>query len=238
MHVYLIQNDDEFPSVTLANDDPNGLLATGGDLGKDRLLSAYSQGIFPWYSEGEPILWWSPHPRSVLFPEAIKISRSLKKTLKKQVLSVTTDRAFSDVIRACAEPRKGDANTWINYDMIKAYEHLHAHGYAHSIEAWEGESLVGGLYGIALGHIFFGESMFSRVSDASKVAFVCLVKQLKIWGYKMIDCQIKSEHLDSFGAIDIPREKFVQLLDEYRGSSKRGFWHTDIAYSFNTLMED
>ncbi len=215
MHVYLINENDEFPDVELANTEPNGLLATGGDLSVKRLLNAYRRGIFPWYSEGEPILWWSPDPRSVLYPHRLKVSRSLRREIKKQRLQISFDRAFDAVITQCAAPRQQDPNTWITAEMKQAYLRLHAAGYAHSVEAWQDDRLVGGLYGVAIGKVFFGESMFTRVPNASKIAFVYLVRQLEQWGYHFIDCQIKSQHLDSLGAIDIPRRRFIDALQRY-----------------------
>jgi leucyl/phenylalanyl-tRNA--protein transferase len=201
-----------FPPVERALTDPDGLLAVGGDLTPKRLVNAYRQGIFPWYSDGQPILWWSPNPRSVLFPSHLKISRSLRKTLRKGVYRVTMDTAFDEVIRACAQPRPAQNGTWIVPEMIEGYNRLHALGLAHSVEAWQEEKLVGGLYGIAIGRVFFGESMFARRTDASKVAFVHLVRQLEQWGYGLIDCQVQSEHLDSLGAENIQRRVFTRLL--------------------------
>lgn len=201
--------------MDLALGDPNGLLAIGGDLSPERLLSAYRQGIFPWYNEGQPILWWSPDPRSVLFPDRLKLTRSLRKTLRKEPFRASFDRAFGEVIAGCAEPRNGEVGTWITADMQQAYERMHRLGYAHSAEAWEGDFLAGGLYGVALGRVFFGESMFSRRSDASKVAFAHLVAQLQSWGYALIDCQVHSGHLESLGAEHIPRREFVALLEQH-----------------------
>ena len=206
---------DHFPPVQLALEEPNGLLAVGGDLTPERIIAAYRQSIFPWYSEGQPILWWSPNPRAVLFPEQMKVSRSLRKTLRKHLFDVTLDRDFKGVIQACAEPRSYEKETWISPEMQSAYLNLHRLGYAHSVEAWQNGQLVGGLYGIALGQIFFGESMFSRVSNASKVAFTYLTRQLQQWGYKIIDCQVSSDHLQSLGAIDIDRSEFLSYLESY-----------------------
>ncbi len=203
---------DHFPDVALALREPDGLLAVGGDLSPERILAAYRQGIFPWYSEDQPILWWSPDPRAVLFPEQLKISRSLRKVLKKGLFSITIDQAFPRVIEGCAAPRKGEEGTWITAEMALAYRRLHERGAAHSVECWEGEELVGGLYGVALGKVFFGESMFSHRSDASKVAFVHLVQLLQQWGYELIDCQVTTRHLASLGAVTVPRQQFVQML--------------------------
>lgn len=204
-----------FPPVELAMRDPDGLLAFGGDLSITRLLLAYRSGIFPWYSEGQPIMWWSPDPRAVLLPDELKISRSLRKTIKKKLYTVTLDTAFDEVMDACAEPRKEDAGTWITPEMKDAYCKLHKQGYAHSVEAWLNGELVGGLYGVAIGRVFFGESMFARRTDASKVAFVHLVQQLRCWGYALIDCQVHSGHLASLGAINIPRQDFIGLLEQH-----------------------
>ena len=202
-----------FPPVENALTEPNGLLAVGGDLSPQRLLAAYRKGIFPWFNEDDPILWWSPDPRMVLFPYELKISRSLRKTLKKDHYQICTDRSFIQVMEACAAPRKGQAGTWIHPQMIAAYSALHEMGLAHSVETWVEGELVGGLYGVALGKMFFGESMFSRQPDASKIAFVHLVKQLQYWEYGMIDCQVKTGHLASLGAREISRMEFSQKLD-------------------------
>lgn len=202
----------EFPPVELAS--PEGLLAVGGNLSSERLLAAYRNGIFPWYSPGQPVLWWSPDPRTVLFPQRLKISRSLGKALRQNRYRVTLDQTFEGVIDACAAPRRGHptGGTWITREMRAAYCELHALGYAHSVEAWSGSELVGGLYGVALGGVFFGESMFSRRTDASKVALARLVGQLITWDYALIDCQVGSEHLFSLGAEEIPRPTFLATL--------------------------
>jgi len=238
--------DLRFPPVDLAS--PEGLLAVGGDLRAERLLSAYRHGIFPWYSKGQPILWWSPDPRTVLFPSELKVSRSLRKTLRSDKFTVTLDTHFREVMQACAAPRTQhpDGGTWITHEMLEAYCLLHEQGYAHSVEVWrrtgtnerrerhdsrdgggraapgaaaedvesglEG-NLVGGLYGVALGGIFFGESMFSRASDASKVALVQLVRQIEAWGFSIVDCQMPTAHLFSLGAREIRRKEFMQRLD-------------------------
>ena len=187
----------------------------GGDLSHRRLLLAYSQGIFPWYSEGEPILWWSPDPRLVLYPHELKISKSLSKIIRKGTFSVTADCAFEQVIKDCARVRlENREGTWIVDDMVNAYCGLHASGFAHSFEAWQGDRLAGGLYGVSLGKSFFGESMFTRVSNASKVAFVALVKYLRSLGFSMIDCQITTEHLTRFGAQEISRARYLDQLGE------------------------
>ncbi|HEY9149013.1 MAG TPA: leucyl/phenylalanyl-tRNA--protein transferase [Gammaproteobacteria bacterium] len=215
-----------FPDPQYALVEPDGLLAVGGDLSPARLLNAYRQGIFPWYSDGQPILWWSPNPRCVLYPEQLKVSRSLRKTLRKQPFQVTLDRAFAEVIAACSEPRPDQDGTWITEEMQQAYIQLHRIGLAHSVECWEGERLVGGLYGVSLGKVFFGESMFSRRSDASKVALVHLAEQLKMWGFGLIDCQVYSEHLASLGAQEVPRETFLEQLDRWCDpfDAHRGQW--------------
>ncbi len=204
-----------FPDVELALREPDGLLAVGGDLSPVRLLRAYRLGIFPWYNETQPILWWSPNPRSVLYPERLRVSRSLRKTLRKGVYTVTTDQAFHRVIAHCAEPRADGLGTWLTPDMIEAFRRLHDMGHAHSIESWHQGELAGGLYGLAMGRVFFGESMFSRRSDASKVAFVQLVAHLRKWGYALIDCQVASEHLASLGAVNIPRRRFIADLNRW-----------------------
>jgi len=206
--------DSFFPPLETALVKPNGLLAAGGDLSPERLIEAYRSGIFPWFNANETILWWSPDPRMVLFPSELRISRSLNKILRNSNYEVRVDSAFSQVIQACAEPRKGQSGTWIHSDMVSAYTVLHEMGLAHSVETWVGGELVGGLYGIAQGKMFFGESMFSRTHDASKIAFVHLVKQLERWNFKMIDCQMKTTHLASFGAREIPRKEFSQRLKE------------------------
>ena len=219
----------DFPDVALALRDPDGLLAVGGDLSVERLLAAYQRGIFPWYSGDQPILWWSPDPRSVLFPDKLHVSRSLRKVLRKQEYKVTFDTAFAEVIRACSQPRAGDPGTWITDEMQQAYIRLHQAGYAHSIEIWLNGKLVGGLYGIAIGKVFFGESMFSRVTDASKVAFVFLVRQLQRWQFGVIDCQIQSAHLDQFGAELIPRSEFTMLLNQFcNQTGLGGLWTIDV----------
>ena len=203
----------DFPDVNLALREPDGLLAVGGDLTPERILSAYRRGIFPWYSDNQPILWWSPDPRTVLFPARLKISRSLRKTLRRGHFRLSMDQAFRDVIAACAKPRPGSSGTWITQDMAEAYSILHETGCAHSVECWLGDRLVGGLYGVSTGRVFFGESMFSQVSDASKVAFAWLVRQLQAWDFGLIDCQIYSAHLASLGAEEIPRTEFVKYLN-------------------------
>jgi leucyl/phenylalanyl-tRNA--protein transferase len=224
----------DFPDVSLALEEPDGLLAVGGDLSPARLTAAYRQGIFPWYNDDQPILWWAPNPRAVLFPADLKISRSLQKTLRKTLhnkkFTVSFDQAFAEVIEACSGPRKphNDPGTWITDDMKQAYQQFHAQGLAHSVECWCDGKLVGGLYGVAIGQVFFGESMFSRQTDASKVAFVTLVQQLSRWGFALIDCQVQSQHLESLGARNIRREDFMALLDQHCEQPGRpGLWQVD-----------
>ena len=212
--IALLSGDAPFPPVDRALHDPNGLLAAGGDLSPRRLLEAYRQGIFPWFNADEPILWWSPDPRMVLFPDEFKISRSLRRTLRSKQYEVHADHAFEQVMRACAAPRPGQNGTWIHDHMIAAYTELHHRGYAHSIETWIDGELAGGLYGIAIGRMFYGESMFSRRTDASKIALAHLALQLARWNFGMIDCQMNTRHLASLGAREIPRTEFVARLQE------------------------
>lgn len=215
----------QFPPVDLAS--PEGLLAVGGDLRAERLLEAYRHGVFPWYNEGQPILWWSPDPRAILFLDDLKISRSLRKTLRRGRFSVTMDTQFRKVAEACSAPRaKTDIpGTWIHPEMIDAYNQLHHMGYAHSVEVWQEHNLVGGLYGLSLGGAFFGESMFSRSTDASKVALVYLVRQLQHWQFDFVDAQISSEHLTSLGAKEVRRNQFITLLNQsLETPSRNGQW--------------
>ena len=208
-------NDDPrlFPRHEYALKEPNGLLAAGGDLSCERLLYAYSLGIFPWYSEDDPILWWSPDPRCVLIPDEFKPSRSLSKAIKNSGYRVTSDQCFEDVITECAAPRLKQDGTWINTHIIESYSNLHKLGYAHSVECWDENELIGGLYGIAIGRAFFGESMFSKKSNSSKIAFAFLCKKLSDWGFEIIDCQVHNAHLESLGAIEIPRAEFLKKLN-------------------------
>jgi len=205
---------DQFPSPSEALTEPNGLLAAGGDLEPERLLAAYAQGIFPWYQEGQPILWWSPDPRAVLRPIELKISRSLRRSVAKRGFEFRVDTEFGSVVAACAQPRSYGGGTWITSEMAAAYVRLHRVGWAHSFETWQNDVLVGGLYGVAIGRAFFGESMFTRVSDASKVALVHAVEFLRARGFELIDCQVASAHTASLGAVDIPRAEFLQYLAE------------------------
>jgi leucyl/phenylalanyl-tRNA--protein transferase len=209
-----LRGDAPFPPVSKALKSPNGLLCAGGDLSPQRLVAAYSQGIFPWYSEGDPTLWWSPDPRMVLFPDEIKVSRSLRKTLARGVYETRYDSAFAQVIAECAAPRDGQAGTWIVPEMVEAYTRLHELGFVHSVESWRDGELVGGLYGMALGKAFFGESMFARAPDASKVALARLVERLRRDGFRIVDCQQATSHLASLGAREIPRAAFAHLLQE------------------------
>jgi leucyl/phenylalanyl-tRNA--protein transferase len=204
-----------FPPLEQALDDPAGLLAAGGDLSTQRLLAAYRKGIFPWYSPGQPVLWWSPDPRAVLFPEEFRCTRSLAKTMRNSGFESAIDRDFAGVIEACAAPRPQSFGTWITPEMTAAYVELHRRGYAHSIETWRGPELVGGLYGVRLGGVFFGESMFSRERDASKVALARLVEICLTAGIAVIDCQMTSAHLESLGARRIPRARFQSLVREH-----------------------
>jgi leucyl/phenylalanyl-tRNA--protein transferase len=230
MHL-LNPTDLDFPAVERAS--PEGLLALGGDLSAARLLAAYRRGIFPWYSRGQPILWWSPDPRAVLFPDELRVSRSLRKRLRAETFTVTMDRDFRGVVRACAGPRRGPGGgTWITPEMLEAYAHLHDLGYAHSVEVSEQGRLVGGLYGVSLGAGFFGESMFSHASDASKVALVWLVGQIRRWGFRFVDCQLSSDHLFSLGAREIPRARFLALLGEALATQdRRGRWRFDAGFA-------
>jgi leucyl/phenylalanyl-tRNA--protein transferase len=210
--------------------EPDGLLAVGGDLRPERLLAAYAQGIFPWYSEGLPILWHSPDPRFVLLPGELHVGRSLRKVIKRGEYTFRLDTAFEKVMAACGKvKRPGQRGTWITQDMKRAYSELHRLGFAHSAEAWRGEELVGGLYGVSLGSAFFGESMFALAPDASKVAFVLLSEQLVSWGFTLIDCQVETEHLARFGAVPWPREQFLlALADGLKAPTRRGKWEAEV----------
>jgi len=205
-----------FPPPDQALTEPNGLLAVGGDLRPERLLSAYYNGIFPWFNSDDPILWWSPDPRAIFLPKQIKISSSLRKYLKKQPWRYTVNHAFSDVMAGCALPRQKQAGTWISQDIQTAYQKLHQQGYAHSVEVWHGKQLIGGLYGIALGQVFCGESMFHRHTNASKAAMAVLQQHLLTMGFELIDAQVMNPHLESLGAQAIKRTDFLQLLHLYR----------------------
>lgn len=218
MHLTILDPSDPeqaFPTVESALTEPNGLLAVGGCLSPPRLINAYRQGVFPWYNPEEPILWWSPNPRTVLFPDQIIISKSLKKTLRKNIFECRFDTQFDQVMENCAAPRVQQRNTWISNDIKEAYHNLFHMGIAHCYESWFENELVGGLYGVAIGQVFFGESMFYKKTDASKVAFYHLVQQLADWQYKMIDCQVHTQHLSSLGAIEVERSTFIDKLQEY-----------------------
>jgi len=208
---------DPFPPVDTALRDPNGLLAAGGDLSTERLLEAYARGIFPWFGDDDPVLWWSPDPRMVLWFRELHVSRSLRRAIRSARYAVTLDAAFPQVMAACAEPREGDGGTWITPGIMDAYHRLAALGHAHSVEVWSRGELAGGLYGVALGRMFYGESMFSRGRDASKVALVCLVRQLERWGFELMDCQMSTAHLASLGAREVPRTEFLQHVDRLAG---------------------
>jgi leucyl/phenylalanyl-tRNA---protein transferase len=226
---------DPFPAVDAALTEPNGLLAAGGDLTVPRLLEAYRHGIFPWSADDEPILWWCPDPRMVLFVGEIHVSKSLRKRLRSGRMTVTADRAFEDVMAGCAEPRADADGTWITPAIAEAYGDLFRLGHAHSIETWIDDDLVGGLYGVSIGRMFFGESMFARASDASKVALVTAARQLERWEFELIDCQMSTAHLASLGAREIPRRDFVRRI---RGLTARdpvpGPWELepDLALTF------
>lgn len=202
----------DFPPANEALPNPNGLLAVGGDLSPERLVAAYRQGIFPWYEQGQPLLWWSPDPRTILPPGSVHLSRSMRKFLRRTEFTITFDQDFPAVIHACAEPRDYTDATWITPTMQHAYIELHRRGHAHSVEVWTGTELVGGLYGVALGKAFFGESMFSRRSNASKTAFIALAHRLQQWGYELIDCQMPTDHLASLGAVNLSRAEFLHQV--------------------------
>ena len=224
MLTWLKRDTLTFPPLTKAMREPNGLLAAGGDLSADRLVQAYRHGCFPWFSEGQPILWWSPDPRTVLFPEELHVSRSLAKLMRQQRYQVSFDRDFEAVIQACAAPRRDADGTWITDDMQIAYTELHARGHAHSVEVWDNGELVGGLYGLAMGQLFFCESMFSRADNASKFGFATLVKHLQAWGFVLIDCQMATRHLESLGARSIPRQQFADYLRDHLDQPTTAQW--------------
>lgn len=228
MPVFRLSAELIFPPPSLARED--GLLAVGGDLSEERLLLAYRQGIFPWYSPGDPLLWWAPSPRLILLPEEFHLARRLAREIRKGTFTVTMDRAFPEVITACAAPREAKGpGTWITTEMREAYCRLHDDGYAHSVECWQGDELAGGLYGVSLGTVFFGESMFSRVSNGSKVALAALCRQLAAWGFEMIDCQMKTAHLERLGAREIPGSEFYERLARcVREPTRRGKWRLEV----------
>jgi len=221
-----------FPDVNLALEEPNGLLAVGGDLSSKRLLSAYQAGVFPWYEEGQPIMWWAPNPRCVLFPSQVHVSRSMRKLLRSSQFEIRCDTAFASVIEQCSAPRSYSAGTWITKAMKAAYIDLHRQGIAHSIEVWENDRLRGGLYGLSIGRVFFGESMFSEVANASKLALIGLCGQLEQWGYPIIDCQVDNPHLRSMGAQLLPRHKFTEYLARFAtGGGQAQPWQISWSYS-------
>jgi len=224
MPIYKLPEEPVFPHPDEATED--GLLAIGGDLSPQRLVAAYANGIFPWYSENDPILWWTPDPRMILFPQNFKISKSLKQALNKSIYELRIDTAFEQVINNCKSiPRKYEEGTWITEEMKSAYIHLHKLGLAHSFESWQNNNLVGGLYGISLGKAFFGESMFQKATDASKVAFYHLSQFCLKWNFGLIDCQLPNDHLESMGAVEIPRSDFLNLLDKaLKEKTKQGIW--------------
>ncbi|MCR8722311.1 leucyl/phenylalanyl-tRNA--protein transferase [Pseudomonas syringae] len=224
MLTWLNRNNLDFPPLEKALREPDGLLAAGGDLSADRLIKAYRHGCFPWFQDGQPILWWSPDPRTVLFPEELHISRSLGKVLRQSRYRVTFDTDFARVIKACAAPRSYANETWITGSMQDAYLELHRRGHAHSVEVWDQGELVGGLYGLAMGQLFFGESMFSRADNASKVGFATLVEHLTDWGFVLIDCQMPTQHLHSFGARSIPRQTFADYLARHLDQPTDADW--------------
>jgi leucyl/phenylalanyl-tRNA---protein transferase len=216
-----------FPPLDQALREPPGLLAAGGDLSPTRLLAAYERGVFPWYSAQQPILWWSPDPRMVLFPAEFKCSRSLRKTLRHGAFKTRVDQAFAATIRGCAAPRRAGPDTWLNAEMIDSYDQLHELGFGHSVETYRAGQLVGGLYGIQLGQVFFGESMFSLERDASKVALARLVDECRARDIKVIDCQVTSAHLAGLGAREVPRSQFVTLLRQHVSRAPRGKWQCE-----------
>ncbi|MFP6834538.1 MAG: leucyl/phenylalanyl-tRNA--protein transferase [Pseudomonadales bacterium] len=222
----LSPNRVAFPPAESALENPNGLLAVGGELTCEWLLAAYKSGVFPWFEDdAAPILWWCPDPRAVLSPDQLKVPRSLAKRIRNGGFRITMDTAFADVVRSCSQPREYSDDTWITPDMMGAYIELHAMGFAHSVEVWLADQLVGGLYGVSLGRMFFGESMFAREKDASKVAFFHLVRQITAWEFNLIDCQIMNDHLASLGATSLPRSEFMALLAENRDCLTRsGSW--------------
>jgi len=219
--------NDPLPAPETARREPNGLLAAGGGLSVPRLVDAYARGVFPWFGDGDPVLWWCPNPRLILPTDGVHVSRSLARRLGRRDYRVTLDTAFGAVMRTCAEPRADDHGTWITAEMLAAYEALHARGFAHSLEVWQGEALVGGIYGVAIGTAFFGESMFSRVPDGSKIAIVWLAAQLARWGMPFIDCQVRSDHLVRMGAIEVPRREFLRRLPPLVAAAGPPVWRLD-----------
>lgn len=221
----LSEDSRDFPPVDQAMEEPDGLVAIGGDLSPERLLAAYQAGIFPWFEEGQPILWWSPNPRCVLYPDQLHVSRSLQKKLRKGSFEITIDHCFEQLINYCSGSRKNSHGTWITSDIKIAYSHLHQLGIAHSVETWFDGELVGGLYGLAMGSVFFGESMFSRKPDASKIALYYLIEKLKALSFTLIDCQVYNPHLESLGATCIPRPEFIRHLRDHIDNPAQSNWN-------------
>ncbi|MBV36419.1 MAG: leucyl/phenylalanyl-tRNA--protein transferase [Rickettsiales bacterium] len=213
--IFLLEQSPLFPPADLAQENPNGLLAVGGDLSVERLIEAYKSGIFPWFCEGEPILWWSPNPRCVFLLDGVHVSRSMKRELNKSTYTITINKSFGAVVDGCAAPRAKEPETWILPEMKSAYQELHSQGFAHSIEVWKDDELVGGLYGVSLGRFFFGESMFSRAKNASKFALIYLTNYLLKNDFILLDSQVGNPHLYSMGAVDITRENFLELLAKH-----------------------
>ena len=224
MLAWLNRDTLDFPPLEQALREPSGLLAAGGDLRPERLIQAYRHGCFPWFQDGQPPLWWSPDPRTVLFPAELHVSRSLAKCMRQQPFQVTFDQAFAEVVNACAGPRRNADGTWITASMQQAYLQLHELGIAHSVEVWQADRLVGGLYGLAMGQLFFGESMFSRTTNASKIGFVTLVRQLQSWGFVLIDCQMPTRHLASLGARSLSRAEFATYLRQHLDQPSSANW--------------
>jgi leucyl/phenylalanyl-tRNA--protein transferase len=223
MPIFQLGDEIIFPAVHLA--EPSGILAIGGDLSPGSLLEAYRRGIFPWYNDGDPIIWWSPDPRFVLFLSELRVSRSMKKVLRRNIFTVTYDHKFCEVVTLCQKPRRKQKGTWITHDMLEAYCFLHELGFAHSAEVWYGERLVGGVYGVCIGKCFFGESMFSIMSNASKTALIHLVYTLRGIGFEFLDCQVYTAHMESMGARHIPRSQFIDLLERgLQHDTLRGNW--------------
>jgi leucyl/phenylalanyl-tRNA--protein transferase len=223
MSIFALNEDIIFPPVHLAEE--SGILAVGGDLSPERLIEAYRRGIFPWYSDDDPIIWWSPNPRFVLFPDDLQVSKTMRQVLRRNIFRITCDRDFRAVIQGCREPRKRERGTWITDEMLEAYVRLHELGIAHSVEAWQDGELAGGLYGLSLGRCFFGESMLTRTDNASKAAFITLTKKLMELQFVIIDCQVYTAHLESLGAVHIGREEYLDILEEgLKGETMRGSW--------------
>lgn len=223
MPIFALNNEIVFPPVQLAEE--SGVLAVGGDLSPERLIEAYRCGIFPWYTDGDPIIWWSPNPRFVLFPAELYVSKTMRQVLRRSVFTITCDGDFRGVIQGCREPRKKERGTWITDEMLEGYVRLHEMGIAHSIEAWQGNELAGGLYGLSLGRCFFGESMFTRTDNASKAAFITLVRKLASLDFIIVDCQVYTAHLESLGARHIDREEYLEILSEgLRHETLQGSW--------------